>query len=60
MKRTFISLGVTLMVAVIIWFGLDIVAPDIYVEKAFVWIIYPSIAAGLVTALAWRPRQRAD
>lgn len=58
MKRTFISLGATFLMAVLIWFGLGVVAPDIYVEKAFVIIVYPSIGAGIVTALLWRPRSR--
>jgi hypothetical protein len=58
MKRTFISLGVAFLVAVLIWFGLGVVAPDIYVEKAFSIIVYPSIAAGVITALALRPRGR--
>ena len=54
MIRTLISLTVTFLVAVLIWFGLGVVAPDIYVEKAFVWIVYPSIGAGIITALVWR------
>lgn len=58
MKRTFLSVGVAFLVAVLIWFGLGVVAPDIYVEKAFVWIVYPSIGAGIITALVWRPRGR--
>jgi hypothetical protein len=58
MKRTFLSIGVAFLVAVLIWFGLGVVAPDIYVEKAFVWIVYPSIGAGIITALLWRPRGR--
>jgi hypothetical protein len=58
MKRTFISLGAAFLMAVLIWFGLGVFAPDIYVEKAFVWIVYPSMGAGIVTALVWRPRSR--
>lgn len=58
MIRTLISLAVTFLVAVLIWFGLGVVAPDIYVEKAFVYIVYPSIGAGIITALVWRPRRR--
>jgi hypothetical protein len=58
MKRTFISLGIAFLVAVLIWFGLGVVAPDIYVEKAFSIIVYPSIGAGILTALVWRPRTR--
>lgn len=58
MKRTFTSIGVAFPVAVLIWFGLGVLAPDIYVEKAFVYIVYPSIGAGILTALAWRPRNR--
>lgn len=54
MIRTLISLAVTFLVAVFIWFGLGVVAPDIYVEKAFVYIVYPSIGAGIITALVWR------
>ena len=58
MIRTLISLAVTFLVAVLIWFGLGVVAPDIYVEKAFVYIVYPSLAAGIITAFAWRPKRR--
>lgn len=58
MIRTLISLAVTFLVAVLIWFGLGVVAPDIYVEKAFVWIVYPSIAAGIITAFVWRSKRR--
>lgn len=58
MMRTLISLAVTFLVAVLIWFGLGVVAPDIYVEKAFVYIVYPSIAAGIITAFVWRPMRR--
>jgi len=58
MIRTLISLAVTFLVAVLIWFGLGVVAPDIYVEKAFTIIVYPSLAAGIITAFAWRPRGR--
>lgn len=57
MKRTFISLGAASLVAVLIWFGLGILAPDIYVEKAFVIIFYSSASAGVITAIAWRPRK---
>jgi len=53
-----ISVGVTFLVGVLIWFGLGFVAPDIYVEKAFVYIFYPSIGAGILTALIWRSRSR--
>lgn len=60
MIRTLISLAVTFLVAVLIWCGLGVVAPDIYVEKAFVWIIYPSIGSGILTALVWRPRKRSS
>lgn len=58
MKRTLVSLSIAFLVAVLIWFGLGVVAPDIYVEKAFTIIVYPSIGAGVITALAWRPRGR--
>lgn len=58
MIRTLISLAITFLVAVLIWFGLGVVAPDIYVEKAFVYIVYPSVGAGIVTALVWRRRRR--
>lgn len=58
MIRTLISLAITFLVAVFIWFGLGVVAPDIYVEKAFVWIVYPSIGAGIITAFVWRRKRR--
>jgi len=58
MKRTFLSVGAAFLAAVLIWFGLGVFAPDIYVEKAFVIIVYPSIGAGIITALVWRPRSR--
>lgn len=58
MIRTLLSLAVTFLVGALIWFGLGVVAPDIYVEKAFVWIVYPSIAAGIITAFVWRPKRR--
>lgn len=58
MKRFLISLCVTFATVVIIYCALGVVAPDIYVEKAFVIIVYPSIAAGIVTALVWRPKRR--
>ncbi|WP_184234997.1 hypothetical protein [Massilia timonae] len=58
MKRFLISLCVTFATVVIIYCTLGVVAPDIYVEKAFVIIVYPSIAAGIVTALVWRPKRR--
>jgi len=51
MKRFVISLCVTFIIMVIIYCALGVVAPDIYVEKAFVIIVYPSIAAGVLTAL---------
>ena len=54
MRRTLTSLAITFLVGVLIWFGLGVVRPDIYVEKAFVWIVYPSIAAGFITVLVWR------
>jgi hypothetical protein len=49
MKRTFLSVGAAFLAAVLIWFGLGVFAPDIYVEKAFVIIFYPSIGVGIVT-----------
>lgn len=58
MIRTLISLAVTFLVGTLIWFGLGVVAPDIYVEQAFVWIVYPSIAAGIVTAFVWKRKRR--
>lgn len=58
MRRTLTSLAITFLVGALIWFGLGVVAPDIYVEKAFVWIVYRSIAAGFITVLVWRPRNR--
>lgn len=58
MIGTLISLSVTFLVGVLIWFGLDVMAPDIYVEKAFGYIFYPSIGAGIVTALSWSSRRR--
>lgn len=60
MIRTLVSLAATFLVGVLIWFGLGVIAPDIYVEKAFVWIVYPSIAAGVITAFVWRPKRPAS
>lgn len=56
MKRTFLSLGATFLAGTLIWFAIFFFNPGMYVEKAFVIIVYPSIAAGIITALAWRPR----
>lgn len=51
MKRFFISLCVAFAMVVVIYCALGVIAPDIYVEKAFVIIVYPSLAAGIITAL---------
>lgn len=56
MKRTFLSLGATFLVGTLIWFGIFFFDPGMYVEKAFVIIFYPSIGAGVITALVWKPR----
>lgn len=58
MKRFLISLCVTFATVVIIYCALGVVAPDIYVEKAFVIIVYPSLIAGVVTGLVLRHRGR--
>jgi len=58
MKNFLISLCVTFATIVIIYCALGIVAPDIYVEKAFVVIVYPSLIAGVVTGLVLWHRGR--
>lgn len=58
MKRTFLSLSATFLVGTLIWFAIFFFDPEMYVEKAFVVILYPSIGAGIITAVVWRPRSR--
>lgn len=58
MKRTLLSLGATFLAGTLIWFAIFFFDPEMYVEKAFVIIFYPSIGAGIITALVWRPRGR--
>lgn len=60
MKRTLISLAAFFLVGALIYISIFIFDPGMYVETAFVWIVYPSIAAGILTALLWRPRKRAS
>jgi hypothetical protein len=43
MTRTLVSLALALLLGVLIWFGLGVVAPDIYVEKAVVYLFYPAM-----------------
>ena len=52
MKHTFISLAAAFFVGFSIWLTIVVLTPSLYVETAFVIILYPSIAAGIVTALA--------
>jgi len=54
MKHTVISLAAALFVGFSIWLTIVVLTPSLYVETAFVIILYPSIAAGFVTALALR------
>lgn len=58
MKRTLVSLGAFFLVAALIYISIFIFDPGMYVETAFVIIVYPSIAAGIITAFAWRPKHR--
>lgn len=58
MIRLVVSLAVTFLVGALIWFGLGVVAPDMYVEKALVYIVYPALGAGVITALMWRRHKR--
>jgi len=58
MKRTLISLGAAFFVAFSVWLTIVVFTPTLYVEKAFVIIVYPSIAAGIVTALVLWLRAR--
>lgn len=58
MKRTLISLGAALFVAFSIWLTIVVLTPSLYVETAFVIILYPSIAAGIAMALALWVRTR--
>lgn len=57
MKRTVISISVAFLLAVLIWFVIGILAPSINYEKALIMIVYPSLGAGIITALVWRPRR---
>jgi len=41
MKLLLIWLSVTFIAVVIIYYAIGVVLPDIYVEKAFVIIVYP-------------------
>jgi hypothetical protein len=50
MKRTFISLGVAFLVAVLVYFGLGVVAPDIYVEKALNILVAAFVGSAVITA----------
>ncbi|MGF6180180.1 hypothetical protein ABIB42_001180 [Massilia sp. UYP32] len=52
MSRAFISFGAAIFVAFSIWLTIAVLTPTLYVETAFVIILYPSIASGIVTALA--------
>jgi hypothetical protein len=58
MKRTLVSLGAFFLVAALIYISIFIFDPGMYVETAFVIIVYPSIAVGIITAFAWRPKHR--
>lgn len=58
MKRTLVSLGAFFLVAALIYISIFIFDPGMYVETAFVIIVYPSITAGFITVLVWRPRNR--
>lgn len=58
MKRALISLGAAFTVAFSIWLTIVVLTPSLYVETAFVLIVYPSITAGIVTALALWARAR--
>ncbi|WP_027864383.1 hypothetical protein [Massilia alkalitolerans] len=58
MKRTLVSLGAFFLVAALIYISIFIFDPGMYVETAFVIIVYPSIAVGIITAVVWRPKHR--
>lgn len=60
MKRTVISLCVAFLVAVAVYFGLGVVAPDIYVEKAFNILVAAFVSSAVVTSLLlrWRGKSR--
>jgi hypothetical protein len=51
MKRTFISLGVAFLVAVVVWLTIVIFAPTMNVEKAGNIIVLSLIGSAVVTAL---------
>lgn len=61
MKRLLISLSITFAAIAIIYCALGIAALDIYVETAFVIVVYPLLAAGITKAfvLLWRSRHGA-
>lgn len=58
MKRLLVSIGAAFAVAVLTWLAIFVFAPRMNIEKAFIIIFYPSIAAGVITAFAWRRRIR--
>lgn len=58
MKHALISLGAAFAVAFSIWLTIVLFTPSLYVETALVIVVYPSIAAGVITALALWARAR--
>lgn len=52
MKRALISLGAAFAVTFSIWLTIVLFAPSLYVETAFVIVVSPLIAAGVITAFA--------
>jgi len=58
MKRTLISVGVALLMAVLAYIAMLIFATGMYVETVGNIIVVTSIGAGIVTALVLQLRKR--
>lgn len=58
MKRTFISLGVALLVTVLVDLSIILFDPTMYVEKAFNILVITFISVAIITLLALRSRAR--
>jgi hypothetical protein len=58
MKRIFISLGVAFLVSVLTYLGIFVLAPDMYVEKAFNLLFAAFIGSAAITSLVLMRRRR--
>lgn len=54
MRRTFISLGVALLIAALVWSSIIFLDPGMNLDKAYNIIVLSFIGMAIVTALALR------